>query len=195
MRNKLKAKRNIGIDIHSNVIEMWKKLNLSNIELLNTDAVNFLGSFSFTGKEFLYCDPPYLRTTRKKISKLYKYEYTELDHIKLLRIIRLLPCMVMISGYESTLYKEYLEGWNITTIKACSHNGMATEWVWMNYQTPVELHEYSYLGNSFRERERIKRKTDRWKRRFQLMPVLERQAMLSAMYETINKNKILLHWP
>ncbi|MCP4270600.1 MAG: hypothetical protein GY781_01355 [Gammaproteobacteria bacterium] len=51
----------------------------------------------------------------------------------------------------------------------------------MNYIAPVELHEYSYLGNNFRERERIKRKTQRWTAKLQSMPILERQALLSAM--------------
>ncbi|WP_203415563.1 hypothetical protein [Candidatus Scalindua japonica] len=51
----------------------------------------------------------------------------------------------------------------------------------MNYNIPVEVHEYRYLGNNFRERERIKRKTQRWTARLQSMPILERQALLSAM--------------
>ena len=32
------------------------------------------------------------------------------------------------------------------------------EWLLMNYSAPVELHDYRYLGNTFRDRERIKRK-------------------------------------
>jgi hypothetical protein len=51
----------------------------------------------------------------------------------------------------------------------------------MNYEAPVELHEYRYLGNNFRERERIKRKTKRWTAKLQSMPILERQALLCAM--------------
>lgn len=188
MRNKRLAKRNIGIDIHRRVIDMWKETNPSNVELIDMDAVSFLKSYSFTGKEFVYCDPPYLRNTRRKSSKLYKHEYTEYQHIALLEIIKSLPCMVMISGYESILYKEYLKNWYTRSFRACCHHGVATEWVWMNYPTPVELHEYSYLGNSFRERERIKRKTYRWKRKLESMPILEKQALLSAMHEAINKN-------
>ncbi len=188
MRNKRLAKRNIGIDIHRRVIDMWKETNPSNVELIDMDAVSFLKTHSFTGKEFVYCDPPYLRNTRRKSSKLYKHEYTEHQHIALLEIIKSLPCMVMISGYESILYKEYLKSWYTRSFRACCHHGVAIEWVWMNYPTPIELHEYSYLGNSFRERERIKRKTHRWKRKLESMPILEKQALLSAMHEAINKN-------
>ena len=41
----------------------------------------------------------------------------------------------------------------------------------------------SYLGDNFRERERIKRKRKRWVNRLQSMPILERQALLAAMTE------------
>ncbi|MCP4267865.1 MAG: hypothetical protein GY777_20230 [Candidatus Brocadiaceae bacterium] len=51
----------------------------------------------------------------------------------------------------------------------------------MNYNVSVELREYGYLGNNFREHERIKRKTKRWTARLQSMLTLERQALLSAI--------------
>ena len=60
---------------------------------------------------------------------------------------------------------------------------LATEWVWMNYADPVALHDYRYLGEDFRERERIKRKTQRWVNRLQTMPLLERRALLAALEE------------
>ncbi|ODS30416.1 MAG: D12 class N6 adenine-specific DNA methyltransferase [Candidatus Scalindua rubra] len=44
-----------------------------------------------------------------------------------------------------------------------------------------ELHNYRYLGDTFRERERIKLKSERWIRRLKTIPVLERQALLSAI--------------
>lgn len=58
---------------------------------------------------------------------------------------------------------------------------MATEWLWMNYPRPVKLHDYRYLGDDFRERERIKRKKARWIDRLARMDILERQAMLAAL--------------
>ena len=53
----------------------------------------------------------------------------------------------------------------------------------MNYPEPFELHDYSYLGDNFRERERIKRKKDRWVLRLEQMPTLERFAILSIIEE------------
>lgn len=51
----------------------------------------------------------------------------------------------------------------------------------MNYPRPVRLHEYTYLGDGFRERERIKRKAARWAARLRGMSPLERQAILAAL--------------
>jgi hypothetical protein len=51
----------------------------------------------------------------------------------------------------------------------------------MNYLEPAELHDYGYLGEGFRERERIRRMQARWRRRLAVMPSLERYALLSAI--------------
>ncbi len=181
MRNKRPARSNIGIEIDQEVIEMWTNVNPIGFELIHDDAINYLNDYRFTGNELIYCDPPYLRETRKKRSRLYKYEYSHQDHMVLLELLKSLPCMVMISGYESPLYIESLKSWHTHCYQATCHHGVATEWLWMNYSVPVELHEYSYLGNNFRERERIKRKTERWTAKLQSMPTLERQALFSAM--------------
>lgn len=182
MRNKGVARSNIGIEIDAAVIEMWTKQQPIGFELVHDDAVNYLRRYHFTGKELVYCDPPYLRETRKKRERLYKYDYSREQHRELLEVLKSLSCMVMISGYESSLYKEWLKGWHTHSFQAACHHGVATEWVWMNYSSPEELHDYRYLGNTFRERERIKRKTERWVARLQSMAVLERQALLSAMH-------------
>ena len=104
------------------------------------------------------------------------------DHIELLKTIKSLPCMVMISGYHSQLYSESLIGWQSHSFLAKTHHHMATEWIWMNYSSPVELHDYRYLGDNFRERERIKLMLKRWNARVKKMPVLERQAFLSSIH-------------
>ncbi len=45
------------------------------------------------------------------------------------------------------------------------------------------MHDYRYLGDNFRERERIKRKTQRWSERLAKLDKLERMALLEAMQE------------
>ncbi|MEE9150962.1 MAG: DNA adenine methylase [Thermoplasmata archaeon] len=184
MRNKRPANRNIGIEIDPEVLRMWNTADQTDFELIHGDAVTFLTGYQFTGRELVYCDPPYLRETRKKYYPLYKYEYTYEQHIELLKIIKSLSCMVMISGYESTLYTESLEGWHTYSFQAACHHGIAAEYIWMNYPPPVELHDYRYLGDTFRERERIKKKSKRWAAKLIPMPVLERQALLSLIHAT-----------
>jgi DNA adenine methylase len=182
MRNKRPSRRNFGIEIDPEVIQMWSADNQVGCELIHSNAITFLKDYRFTGKELVYCDPPYLRETRKKYYPLYKYEYTYEQHAELLEVIKNLPCMVMISGYRSRLYTEFLKDWHTHFFRAATHNGMAVEYVWMNYSPPEELHDYRYLGNTFRERERIKRKSKRWAAKLKSMPVLERQALLSAIH-------------
>ena len=90
----------------------------------------------------------------------------------------------MISGYWSNLYADALKGWSSTHFQAMTRGGrMATEWLWYNYPEPIALHDYRFLGENFRERERIKRKKQRWTGRLQTMPILERRALLAAMRE------------
>lgn len=150
---------------------------------IHGDALEFLQSFPFTGSELVYCDPPYLMQTRSSQRALYAYEFgSQSQHEKLLSVLVSLPCHVAISGYQSDLYESMLDDWRTHTFEAVTRSGnMAQEWLWMNYPEPISLHDYSYLGNDFRERERIKRKAKRWVSRFQSLPTLERKAILSEL--------------
>jgi hypothetical protein len=53
----------------------------------------------------------------------------------------------------------------------------------MNFPASAALHDYKFLGEGFRERERIKRKKQRWVARLRKMPELERRALLAAIEE------------
>ena len=66
MRNKRPAMRNIGIELDAETIRMWNNYNEIDIEIIQADAVAYLKSYHFRGNELIYCDPPYLRETRKK---------------------------------------------------------------------------------------------------------------------------------
>jgi DNA adenine methylase len=180
MLNKLIARTNIGIDVDPIVIREWKSKNLP-IRLYPKDAVNFLREYSFIGNEFVYADPPYLAETRKGRS-LYRYDYSVAQHEELLLALKSLPCAVMVSGYWSRLYSESLRDWRTASFPLRTRSGeIATEWVWMNYETPIELHDYRFLGMDFRERERIKRRQERWVSRLRQMSQMERQALLAAI--------------
>lgn len=148
--------------------------------LVVDDGLKFLESYKFTGRELVYCDPPYMMGARDGVER-YKYEMSDVQHRQLLRCCRKVDAMVIISGYWSSLYAKQLAGWHSTHFETMTRGGLATEWVWYNFHQPIELHDYQYLGSDYRERERIKLKVRRWVARLSKMPVLERQALLGAL--------------
>jgi hypothetical protein len=139
---------------------------------------------AFTARDLVYADPPYLHSTRGR-SDVYACEMTNANHTELLDVLMQLPCMVMLSGYANALYRRKLKKWNSASFQAMTRGGtLATEWLWFNYSEPTALHDYRYLGEGFRERERIKRKKLRWVNRLKRMPLLEKRALLSAIETT-----------
>lgn len=184
MKMKKSTKENIAVELHEMVLYDFEMPNGQVIQKYNVSAMNFLMDFmdgEWKGLEFVYCDPPYLRSTRKDLRPMYRYEMTDKQHIELLEVLIKLPCMVMISGYESSLYKDMLQGWNTVQYQNTTRQGMATEWLWMNYEKPSRLHDYRYLGADFRERERIQKKVKRWVNNLKRMPELERSAIISSI--------------
>lgn len=176
--NKKSANENILIDLDERVIEGLRGKN--NTTAICGDGIQFLRDYSWKGGEIVYCDPPYVMESRTGGS-LYRYEFTYQQHVELLNVIRSLPCDVMISGYQSKLYAKELKQWHLTTFGSMTRRGMALEHLWCNFKPPTELHDYRYLGDDYRERERIKKKVTRWKRKLQDMPKLERQVIIAAM--------------
>jgi hypothetical protein len=185
MRLKRPAIASIGIDSDTNVVANWKGNEVPRLTLLNLDALNYLVGFPPTPDSLIYCDPPYLMSTRSCKRPIYRHEFSdEAQHTELLTLIKRLNCMVMISGYYSDLYARELAGWRIATFQAQTRGGTsATEWVWMNFPEPLELHDYRYLGGNFRQRERIKRKQNRWRARLLRMNSTERYSMLATLEE------------
>jgi DNA adenine methylase len=196
MREKRPAAVNIGIDSDRTALEMARSFapaprarsgdgDVPRFEFINGDSIEFLRKHPpFPPSTLIYCDPPYLRSTRASSKALYNHEMTDAQHVELLRVLKSLPCRVMISGYSSTLYAKELKGWNATAFQAATRGRPAAEWVWFNYDRPVELHDYRFLGSNFRERANIKRQTARWTARLEKMPALKRQALLAAIAAT-----------
>lgn len=180
MKHKKPADLNIGIDLDQDVLTAHDYG--AHVILKEMDAVSFLKSFSFTGNEFIYSDPPYLPETRQSNRKFYRFDYNTEQHIELLDTLKSLPCRVMISGYQSTLYEKSLKNWYTDHFVTRTRSGaLATEWIWMNYSTPNELHDFRFVGKDFRERERIKRKTHRWLTKLRSLPLSEKHALIQAL--------------
>ena len=65
---------------------------------------------------------------------------TDANHKELLNAIMESRAKIMISGYESDMYNEYLKGWHKKYFQSCAeHNGSRTEVVWMNYEYYAQI--------------------------------------------------------
>lgn len=194
--NKKAAHRNVGIELDENVVRCWKASHNSRVEVIHGDAIEILSSWPWHDHDhertLVYCDPPYLRDTRLSKRRIYRCDFSSAEeHVKLLDTLTSLPCMVMLSGYFSSLYDSMIGDWRRVDFRTRNRAGNPTlEAIWMNFPTPLELHDYRYLGRGFRDRERIKRKRERWKTKLLLMPVLERDALVSAMNELLTSESI-----
>ncbi len=177
MKRKPPSAHSIGIDLDEQAIKEFECPYP--VELIHGDAHRFLCSYDYRGSELVYCDPPYLKSTRRS-NRCYRYDYTEQNHVELLRLLKELPCRVMLSGYPSVLYDETLAKWNSVELQVLIHGSVRTEKVWFNFQAD-RVHWASYAGRNFTDRQRIKRKAASWGRRYQELPQAERVAVMAAM--------------
>ncbi|RII74314.1 DNA adenine methylase [Pseudomonas monteilii] len=182
MRNKKAAQRSIGLDLDLCVIERWRAEQPDACELHQVDAVSFLEAFSFDGDELVYADPPYVAETRRR-SKVYRCDYTNTDHLRLLRCLAALPCNVMLSGYDNELYNRELAGWRKVSFPAKTHVDVREEVVWMNFDAPDRLHDARYRGETFRDRQTIQRRQARLRSKIDGMDPLERHELLQWMQD------------
>ena len=182
MRHKKPATMNIGIDADADVLASWSALTKTNLSLVHARAEDFLSAYAFTGRELLYVDPPYFPDTRRR-AKVYRCDYDIEDHVRLLKLLVSLPCMVLISGYENDLYAETLNGWTKHTFQAKTHVDVREETLWFNYDAPIHLHDNRYLGSNFRHRQNSKRRLERLKEKVEEMDPCERAAFASWLHE------------
>lgn len=75
---------------------------LQRVQIENTDALTIIKRYAVEGC-FIYCDPPYVPSTRK--SSEYKHEMTEKEHEELIEALLSAPAKIMLSGYDNELYQ------------------------------------------------------------------------------------------
>lgn len=182
IRRKRPVARNIGIELDDRVAARWKALDLPWLELVHGDAHQFLEAFPFAGSELVFCDPPYLPETRRA-DRVYRYDYSRNDHIRLLDLLRGLPCQVMVCGYKSALYDDALSRWHVSDIHGASRVGGRVDRVWTNYSLPDIPFDLQFAGHTYRERERIQRKHARLTQKIDGLDELERALLLDWLRE------------
>ena len=117
------------------IVEIAERLRKVQIE--NRPALEVIKRFDY-GDVFMYLDPPYLLGTRT--GKQYMHEMKDTDHEELLKLLLQSKAKVMVSGYESEMYNDYLKDWNKVSFSSCAEQGKPrTEVVWMNYEHNLQM--------------------------------------------------------
>lgn len=180
IRHKKPAAVNIGIDIDVHVIQRWQAESALKCQLVHADASSYLEQYPFIGTELVYSDPPYVKATRRQ-ARVYRHDYEDADHLRLLAVLKALPCMVLLSGYENPMYAKALEGWRKISFSTRTRVDTREECVWFNFEPPRRLHDGEHLGATYRERQSIKRRNQRWLDRLDSMEPAERSHLLSLI--------------
>ena len=130
---------------------------------------------------FVFLDPPYVMSSRSG-GPMYRHEMTDAEHAELLRVVRMLPCKVMLCGYWSEIYAKALHDWRVVEYTSVARSGeKRTEYAWCNYRTPSELHDTRFVGGDKREREKIRRRIKRLSSNLGQLAPHERQAVIDAV--------------
>ena len=112
------------------VQQVAERLQTAQIE--NRPALDLLNIYD--GPELLiYCDPPYMMSTRTLHGKQYRNEMTDADHEALLAALIKSNSMIMLSGYDNELYRDMLKGWIMTSVQTRGERAcIRTECLWRN---------------------------------------------------------------
>lgn len=191
MERKRPARSNIAIDVDANQVASLTDAYSGDgrFQILHVNALKFLAEYKWCGNEVVYLDPPYLFSTRKSDKPLYKHEFGQNDqHHQLLDLLLEIqsgttPPYMMISGYPSAMYD--MLGWDYIEFEVQTRRGMATERLWMSFDPDLYIkHDYQYMGEDFRERERIKKKGNRWVKNLEAMPKDEQNYVIARLLES-----------
>lgn len=112
---------------------------LQRVQLLCQPALEAIERFD-DADALIYCDPPYVHSTREANSRqVYRVEMTNDDHRDLARTLRGCKGHVVRSGNPSALYDELYGDWRRVSFDVANHAAKGylkprrTECVWMNF--------------------------------------------------------------
>lgn len=100
----------------------------------NKPAIEVLKKYD--GKTtFHYVDPPYVHSTRSsKQPKSYRFEMNDKEHAELSRVLHSLKGKVILSGYDSPLYKKLYKDWRKVKRKALADGAKKrVEYLYINF--------------------------------------------------------------
>lgn len=112
------------------IMEAAKRLQGVQIEC--SPAMELISRFN-NSDVLVYCDPPYVLSTR--CGKQYRCEMTDDDHLHLLDVLKRHRGPVLISGYQNPIYDSELREWyRETVITTDQLSRPKQEILWMNFE-------------------------------------------------------------
>jgi hypothetical protein len=92
----------------------------------------------------------------------------------------------MITAYENDLYDSMLlrRGFRKVLFSGQTRAGRVEECLYVNFDQPEELHDYSFVGNDYRERWNNKKLVNRMIAQLKDMPALRRNMIINAVQES-----------
>jgi DNA adenine methylase len=95
---------------------------LKRVQILHQPATDAIKRFD-SPETLIYCDPPYLHTTRASNScDIYGVEMSEADHRELASTLTSCQSKVVLSGYPSPLYDELFGSWRQVEFDIANHS-------------------------------------------------------------------------
>ncbi len=80
-----------------------------------------------------YVDPPYVNSTRASAADAgYRHEMSDADHERLLDVVMSVRGMVLLCGYDNSLYGDRLKGWRREQRSFKTTTGSRIESLWLN---------------------------------------------------------------
>lgn len=132
--------RNNGVKSLQPVTRLWNDVpdriraimhRLKDAEIECVPALALIERY-ISSDTLIYCDPPYVLSTRKG-RMLYAHEMTDADHLALLDLLDQHPGPVVLSGYHCELYDARLSHWHHVECQAQAEKGqIRTEVLWLN---------------------------------------------------------------
>lgn len=101
-----------------------------------------------------YVDPPYVKRTRSGGGHTrYAHEMSDQDHRDLADVLRECRGMVLLSGYDSELYRELYPDWQTVSKTATTNgNSVATEYLWLSPNaSDASLPLFSHTPGSYKD--------------------------------------------
>lgn len=124
-----------AIDQLPKIIERFRR-----VQLLSQPALKAIRKFDHD-EALIYCDPPYLHSTRNVNSRdVYGIEMDENDHASLAEILNSCKSKIIISGYPSKLYNQLYKSWRKIEFDIANHSAggrkkqRKRETIWLNWK-------------------------------------------------------------